>query len=337
MSEKNYSDEELMRQELEKREQEQLKGSSEKKDLGKVDPKNKSNRISRTVDKEELNESVSLKTKGIEMNISQFPSKGKFYPTSTKIFIRSATVDEIKDYSLMDETDPLDINDKLNNLVSFCTTVEYGMRKGSYKDLLEDDKMFVLLSIKELTFPNGENKLNMKQVCSECEFENHFELRTENLNYVNENKNIAKYYDPVERCYIIPTKEYGVLQISPPTIGLMQEITSYARSKQNKREKWDRGAIQILPYLGLNWRGLNEEKIFESLVGMKSTIFKDDKIFSFVYRVIEMLKEGVKQTLTYECKKCQAQLDVDVNIEGGVKSLFIRKFSDDEELFNNII
>jgi ribosomal protein L44E len=304
---------------------------SETSPLGKVEMKPMTNRSSKQIGEEELSEKVSSKTKGIEIKLERLPTKGMFYPANTKIFIKSATVAEIKDFSLMDETNPLDVNDKLNNVLGFCTTVEYGVKKGNYKDLVEEDKMFVILSIKELTFPQGENKLNLKALCENCEYENTFELRTENLHYFEEDEKIAAYYDPMNRCYVVKTKDFGNIILSSPKIGVMQEITNYARSKQEKKQKWDRAAIQILPYLNLDWRGLDEKYIFNRLVEMESW---SEKQFSLILRLTDKLKSGIKQTLKYSCKRCHENIDVEANIEGGMKSLFIRPLDDllEEEL-----
>jgi len=298
---------------------------SESSSLGKVEMKPLTNRSSKEVSQDSLNERSSFRTKGIDLPLERLPTKGRFYPINTKIFIRSAKVAEIKDFSLMDETNPLDVNDRLNNVLSFCLTVEYGPKKGTYKDLVEDDKMFLVLSIKELTFPQGENRLSLKSLCSNCDHENSFELRTEHLQYFDEDDRIAKYYSETERCYIVKTKSFGSIILSPPKIGVMQEITTYARTKQEKKEKWDRAAIQILPYMNLDWRGLNDKYIFNKLVSMESW---GEKKFSLILRLTDWLKASVRQTLKYNCEKCFTELDVDANIDGGMKSLFIRSDKD---------
>ena len=96
---------------------------SETSSLGKVEMKPLNNRKSSNVSQETMNEK-SFKTKGIQLPLDRLPTKGQFYPADTKIYIKSAKVSEIKDYSLMDETNPLDVNDRLNNVLSFCTTIE---------------------------------------------------------------------------------------------------------------------------------------------------------------------------------------------------------------------
>jgi hypothetical protein len=118
------TDEELMKQELEKREKSKLSDNvteSDKSPLGKVELKPLTNKTSSSIGQDALNEKSVTKLKGIELGIDRLPTKGMFYPTDTRIYIRSAKVAEIKDFSLMDDTNPLDVNDKLNNILSFCS------------------------------------------------------------------------------------------------------------------------------------------------------------------------------------------------------------------------
>jgi hypothetical protein len=65
------------------------------------------------------------------------PSKGWFYPDGTKIAIRAAEVKEIRHYSTIDEDDLMDLNEKLNFILSKCCTIHYpGEGVVSFKDLI---------------------------------------------------------------------------------------------------------------------------------------------------------------------------------------------------------
>jgi diadenosine tetraphosphate (Ap4A) HIT family hydrolase len=48
------------------------------------------------------------------------PSGGMFYPDGTEISIRSAKVAEIRHFSTIDETNVLDIDEKLNQILESC-------------------------------------------------------------------------------------------------------------------------------------------------------------------------------------------------------------------------
>lgn len=319
-----------MKTAIQQREQNQVEhapSENSKEDLGKVEMKPVTNVKTKSVGQDELNKMAQQRLGYIPLPKENLPTKGAFYPADMRIEIRSAKTTEIKDFSLMDETNPLDINEKINNMISFCTKISLSDRRGSFKDLVEDDKMYIILSIRELTFPQGESKLSLKNVCTHCDFENSFELKTQNLHYYTENEKITKYYDSVEKVYNVKTKNYGAIRMSPAKIGVAQEITNYARTKQEAKQKWDKAAINILPYLSMDWRGLNDSKIFEKLVDLESW---DKNKFSLIYRLTDIIKSAISQKLEFYCDRCGNPIDVDVEIEGGMKSLFIKHDIDDE-------
>ena len=140
-------------------------------------------------------------------------------------------------------------------------------------------------------------------------------------------KKIGKYYDSIDKIYRVKSKFQGEIIISPPTIGVMQEITNYARTKQESKQKWDKAAIQILPYLNMDWKGMNNKKIFDKLIELEGWSVEK---FSLVYRLTEMVRSGIKQKLTFNCEKCGKKLEVDVAIEGGMKSIFVPMFNDND-------
>ena len=82
-----------------------------------------------------------------QIPIGSLPSSGMFYPVGTQIHIRAAKVAEIRNYSTIDETNILDVDDKLNAIVESCTKVSCDKKVLSYKDLCEEDRFYLILSI----------------------------------------------------------------------------------------------------------------------------------------------------------------------------------------------
>lgn len=261
--------------------------------------------------------------------LENLPSEGKFYPMGTTISIRSAKVQEIKHFSTIEETNLWDVDDKLNSILIACTRVDFANKKGSYKDILEEDRIYVILSIRELTFAKGENKMTLKAVCKQCDFDNSYELKTPNLQYFDENEKITKYYDEVDRVYTIQTKTLGNIKMSPPNIGVMKVITEYIREKEEAKEKWDKAFVQLLPYVVKDWRGFDKKSIFDYLVDFQGWNLKK---FNLIFSLAEMMRVGVKQELLHPCENCGAEVTVPVTFPGGIKALFVDGSIDDELL-----
>lgn len=248
----------------------------------------------------------------------ELPSKGKFYPTGCVIKIRSARAAEIRHFSTMDENNYIDMEEKLNHIVEMCTQLTAGDKRMSYKDILEEDRIVLLLAIRDLTFPEPENKLMLKGKTEHSKIPVDIELSSRYLVATEVPTEIEAYYSSKERTYVIKTRSAGEVRMRPPSIGVMQEITKYLKDRQEKEVEFDKAFIQVLPYITPDWRQLNLPKIFNLEIDYKSW---DQNKFMVIYRLAEKMKIGVDTTLEmeYEGEIAKAPLD----FPGGIKSLFI--------------
>ena len=252
------------------------------------------------------------------LDLETLPSKGKFYPEDCVIKIRSAKAAEIRHFSTMDENNYIDMEEKLNSIVESCTQLTTGKSRMSYKDILEEDRIIVLLSIRDLTFPEPENKLVLKGKTEKTKKTVDIELAVRNLVPAQIDDEIERYYDSKKRTYVIKTRSAGEVEMRPPTIGVMQEITQYLKDRQEKDVEIDKAFIQVLPYLQQDWRSLSLTKIFQMEVDYKAW---DEKKFMVIYRLAERMRIGVSTELetTFDGETVKAPLD----FPGGIKSLFI--------------
>jgi len=253
------------------------------------------------------------------LDLKTLPSLGKFYPANTVIKIRSARAAEIRHFSTMDESNYIDMEEKLNSIVESCSQFTTGGDKRlSYKDILEEDRIILLLSIRDLSFPEPENKLMLKGKTEKTKKSVDIELSVKNLVPSVIDSQIENYYSNKERTYVIKTKSAGTLRMKPPTIGIMQEITAYLKDRQEKDQDFDKAFVQVLPYMQPDWRTLSLNKIFQMELEYKGW---DEKKFMVVYRLAERMKIGVSTELetTFDGETVKAPLD----FPGGIKSLFI--------------
>ena len=253
----------------------------------------------------------------LDIDMELMPSSGKFYPVDTKLQIRSAQVAEIRHFSTLDENNLMDIEDKLNSIVKACVKFKAGTRMMSYKDILEEDRIFLLLSIRDLTFPEAENKLMLKATDGEgVEFD--VELSTKYFDTEEVPAEIEQYYDSEQRAYVIQTKSAGEVIMAPPSIGVMEEVTKFMQARQRERKNWDQAFLQILPYLQQDWRGFNSKKIFEKEVEFQGW---SERKYMVIYRLAEKMKIGVKPELKVD--RQGEEVLVPLDFPGGIKGLFI--------------
>jgi hypothetical protein len=249
-----------------------------------------------------------------------FPSRGLFYPKNARFFIRAASVKEIRHFSTIDEQDPFSIDEALNEIVKGCLMIRYPGKQTLFKDLREEDRIYVIMTIRELTFKQGENKLGFNKPCQECGHENEIVITKDIFEPTTPPDTLMKYYDEEARKFVVQTKSSGTIEICPPSIGSMMEVTKWIRTQQQEGRKIDQSFIKILPYLIQDWRGLTQERIKQ--IEIECMQWSDIKYQTY-NSLTEMARVGVKETLHTECEKCGTEVTTPITFPGGIKSLFV--------------
>lgn len=309
---KNQNDEtnmeEQYRKMVEAKEAQSHEPSEERVDLGKV---NMDRYATQTASDPDLHLGYH------SIDISGLPSGGRFYPSDAKMAIRPAQVAEVRHFSTIDEGNLLDIEDKLNHIVKNCVRFQCGTKVLSYKDILEEDRIYILLSIRDLTFPEPESKLTIKATTKDGEeFDAELSARYFQLSQVPDE--IAKYYDDEKRAFAIQTKSFGTIYMRPPSIGVMESVTNYIKVRQIEKKAWDQSYLQIIPYLTLDWRGFNDEKIFKGEIEFHSW---NTQKYSLIYRLAEKMRIGVQPEMLVPHE--DEEVLVTIGFRDGIKSLFV--------------
>jgi len=252
-----------------------------------------------------------------EVPLLSLPSAGMFYPEGTVISIRSAKVSEIRHFSTIDETNVLDIDEKLNTIVDACTRITCSAKRLSYKDLLEEDRFYVILSIRDLTFPEPESNLKIEHTDKKGD-RHDIEIKKEYFQYFKIPKELDKYYDNDVKSFMIETRSFGVIEMRPPVIGIMQKITAHIKEKQQKGLKVDQSVLQIIPYLHKDWRIFNDKTIFDFEIELNG--WTSNK-YNLVYTLAEKMKVGIKPNMLVYLG--DEEEEVPITFRDGIKSLFI--------------
>ena len=262
--------------------------------------------------------------------LDTLPSLGRFYPENTRISIRAARVDEIREFSAIDENDIKDVTDKLTYMVSQCVKVYYGNVPGSYRDLLSADRIVLILKIREITFLDGMSSIKLPVPANACETvgcktQSSIIFHSGKLNFTTPSADIEKYYDSVNKCYNVRTKSFGTITLYPPTIGVTSIVTNWIVEQAKEEKRVDAALTEILQYLIGNWRRLNNNTIFNTLGELSS--WSTEK-FTLVYRLIEKINVGIEFEVKDRCETCGGEITVPITFPDGYKSLFVPTVSD---------
>lgn len=329
MSEENNY-ENAGKKDLEKKEkdsglfEQEAKKQAEKEEVN-FEAEVKPSTLGKSADWQKKNESSGEEFKIGWHNIptSNFPSKGLFYPEGTRVSIRPVTVKEIRQFSVVDEGDPYSIDEAMNHIMSSCVNMNIKGKISNWKDILEEDRIHVVLSVRELTFKQGENKLGIPYECDECGAADQMDFGINTLRPTDIKDDIMKYFDHDNLNFKVQTKSSGVLEMKPPTIGVMKHVTEYIKENtktEGARKRLDQGFIKCLPFLISEWRGFNQAKIKELQLDFMGW---DSTKYSTFFHVVDMIRVGVDANVYDTCKSCGAEVQAPIMFPGGVKALFV--------------
>lgn len=249
-----------------------------------------------------------------QIPIKDLPTQGLFYPEGTEITLRAATAAEIRHWSTLNEEDLSVLDDMLNYILERCAKIKFPTGSSSWRDFKEVDRFYILLAIRELTFVNGENKLQVKT--SET---SKIDVTKDMINYIDFDERLMKYYDTEKRCFMLTFKSGKVMRLTIPSVGITSWLKNYILRKRQMQEVIDEDFISFAPFVILDWRGLNDDtygKIIQDSLnwtpGEISVLTEVKKIFS----------DTVDPVVRYRDEE-GGEREVPLNFQGGIKSLFL--------------
>jgi hypothetical protein len=259
--------------------------------------------------------------------VDLLPSRGMFYPSGAKIAIRAADVKEIRHFSAIDEDDRLDIEEKLGYVIERCLRMDFpGEGVVSFKDLIQEDRFFAIMAIRDLTFISGENSIILipKIKCddrAECPFSRGMELRTGSLRSYRLDEKILKYYNEVSRSFLFDVKKINkTIEVTVPTIGINTAISEFIVYCTARSIDIDEGFLKIAPFILKEWRGLNNEKI---LMKMREADYLTKEEYSLYFGLSEKIKIGTEIDVKQVCPVCGKEVTADIAFPSGLRSLFV--------------
>jgi hypothetical protein len=280
----------------------------------------KNNRVDSPRDpkvKVEVDNSTVDNLKYFSFDVKEFPC-GIFYPVGSTIQIRAAEVKEIQSYSMVDDANYYDIVEKMNEMLSACVRIKYPNGNiGSYMDLRDPDRFYLIFTIREFTFQQG-NSLITKATCS-CGKENDIELKRENFRIFNIPEKLKKYYDPANRCFTFETVAGDIYHLAPPTIGLQKAFTDYIVKENAEKKKPNLSFLKIIPFVLYDRTTITIEGIKAKLDEFQNKM--DNMSFQFLNSAVEKLSFGIEKV----SKNCSCGMEVhsDMIFPDGPSAVFV--------------
>lgn len=255
----------------------------------------------------------------VKLDVKDLPSKGMFYPADLMINIRAAQAKEIRHWSTIDESDPIDVNDHLNEIIKSCVRVRT-QNSFSSKDILEIDRLFLILAIRDLTMKEHENQIVIPIENPKNGEKYNVELKNNNLDVGELEEKYLKFYNEDTRRFEITINKTGEkFIITPPALGITEKVTAYIKEVNSQGGYIDKTFIKVFPYICQDWRTLTTEKIKEEQ--KKSNTWSPITV-SVLTGFVEGIELGVKPHVSHKFED-GAEVTAPIQFPRGIKSLFL--------------
>lgn len=249
-----------------------------------------------------------------KLPIKDLPTQGLFYPEGTEIVIRPATAGEIRHWSTINESDLSALDDMLNYIVERCAKIKFPGAMSSWKDIKEVDRFYILLAIREFTFVNGENKLQVK--ASET---SKIDVTKDMIDYIKFDDRLMSKYDPDKRMFILKFKSGKVLYVTLPSVGVTNWLKNYVIRKRQMNENIDEDFLSFAPFVIHDWRGLNDDSYAQIVIDSNKWTTPE---ISVLTQIKDIFADTVNPVVRYKDEE-GVEREVPLSFQGGIKSIFL--------------
>jgi hypothetical protein len=187
---------------------------------------------------------------------------------------------------------------------------------GSFLEVKDQDRLFLIFLIRELTFQQG-NSLKVDSKCT-CGNDVSLELTRKNFHFHEIDEKLERFFNPSTRCYHFETKNGGVFEVTPPNIGLQKAFTDYIIKENNEKVSPNLSFLKIIPFMLGSRTSITYDGIKSKLVEFEKM---DDQSFQFLNAAVGKMTFGIKE-LKKTCE-CGAEVHAEMQFPNGTSSIFV--------------
>lgn len=259
----------------------------------------------------------------ITVDLSALPA-GMFYKPGTVIMIRAASVAEVQAYSAVDDNNFLDVTDKMNEMLGRCVKVKYpGGMMGTYKDLKDNDRLYLIFMIRELTFQKNSN-LAKDVTCHNCKHEFKIQFRSTPgpdspktfINYEMDTE-LEPFFNKQDRTFDFQVGD-NLWKLAPPCISLQEVFFKSIKDKVQTDKNPNVSFLKIIPFTLWDRKSITDEGIKAKEEEFKNL---DMDTFLFLDEVVSKMLYGIKE-LRQNCPSCGEEVHTDMTFPKGASSIF---------------
>lgn len=275
---------------------------------------------------QKIGENVEYRDGWLDVPMELLGERAKFYPSDWNFKIRPATVDAIRNWSILDEESVNSIDDVFNEILKTCFSISTPAGPLPWGNLRSWDRFFFILLIREYTFAHGESKIEFTEDCVNCDNPVTYNLTSRALDYEMPDPEIMQYFDVETQTWVIDPVEFEVneepITLYLPTLDKEANIKAYLIQRLQEKKKIDSIFVKFLPWMAKNISKdytIATRQIRELEMKFKSW---DTEMFSLVDDIVRNIVVTPATKLITKCPICGEEVTADIRFPNGVRGLF---------------
>lgn len=264
----------------------------------------------------------------IPIDRAEMGRRSGYYPADWEFYIRPATVAAIRNWAAIDEENPDQVYKTSNEIIRTSVKIQGKDGPINWSHIRNWDRFWFILKIRELTFVNGETKIEFEDTCSECDSDITFTLSSATISFEYPDDDVEeKNFDPEHSVWKIVPKDYDVnypaLILYNPTIGKDDAILDWARQRVQLKQKIDEAFIRYLSWL-LPYNLPRDSSAQERLISKAQKEYRswDVNMSAFMDSVIRNIETKPLDKMQTVCPCCGQEVTSQVRFPNGIKYLF---------------
>lgn len=276
-----------------------------------------------------INKKASIREGWIPVDRSVLGERDLFYPQDWSFYIRPATVEAIRNWSLIDDQNGNSIDEVFNEVLKTCLSIKDSTdRPIPWHSICSWDRFFFLLLVREYTMQDGETEISYYEDCPECDTPVNFTLTSDSLLYDMPDEEVISYYDQNTRTWAIDPTEYDVdgdpITLYLPTVEKDANVKAWMIRKlqENRNAKIDPVFIKFVSWM--TPKISKDDEIAKRQMKQLKTAFDslDVDQFEFMDDVIKNIVVTPSTKLISKCPACGEEVTSDIRFPNGVSGLF---------------
>ena len=254
-----------------------------------------------------------------------------FYPEDWQFKIRPATVEAIKNWSVIDENNPNSVDTVFDEIIKNCLSITTSFGPKPWYFINAWDRLFFVLLIREYSMQEGQKKISFTKQCPNCDVDVTFELNSLSLMYDMPGEDVMECYDRERQTWNIVPADYDVewpekevIQLYLPTREKDSNIKNYliSRLQEDKNYKPDQVFVKFLPWLLPKIS--KDVNIAKNQIRKAELDFKswDIEQFSFMDEVLKNIMVTPDTNIVATCNSCGEEVTAPIQFPDGISSLF---------------